>query len=94
MRQVESMSRNLTTRFFNTILTIIYVCFSTAVMGAYETQSSREQRVEGIGDIIQFSIPSAAYITTFLLNDVNGRHQFYKSFFTNLTITYFFKIYG
>jgi len=60
-------------------------------MGAYEPQTSREKRVELIGDIIQFSIPSTAYITTFLLNDVDGRHQFYKSFFTNLSITYFLK---
>ncbi len=91
MSLVESMPCNLIPHSLIKILTIIVVCFSITVAGAYEAQTSREKRVEGVGDIIQLSIPSAAYITTFLLNDVNGRHQIYKSFSTNLTITYFLK---
>ena len=44
--------------------------------------------VEIAGDILQVAIPATAYGTTFYLDDQEGRIQFYKSFFTNLAVTY------
>jgi membrane-associated phospholipid phosphatase len=43
------------------------------------------------GDILQVLIPATAYASTFYMNDSEGRMQFYKSFFTNLGITYTLK---
>ena len=37
-------------------------------------------------------IPALAYGTTFYLDDKEGRSQFYKSFFTNLGVTYGLKL--
>ena len=43
---------------------------------------------EQAGDILQIAIPSVAYGTTLYLGDKEGQHQFYKSFGTNLGVTY------
>jgi membrane-associated phospholipid phosphatase len=40
------------------------------------------------GDILQLAIPSIAYGTTLYLDDKQGQNQFYKSFTTNLGLTY------
>jgi len=47
--------------------------------------------VENAGSIIRTLIPAVAYGTTFYLHDSEGRSQFYKSFFTNLAVTYALK---
>lgn len=44
--------------------------------------------IEKSGDVMQVLIPAIAYGTTFYLDDSEGRTQFYKSFFTNLGVTY------
>jgi len=46
---------------------------------------------EYAGDVLQILIPATGYATTFYLDDKEGRNQFYKSFFTNLGITYALK---
>lgn len=51
-------------------------------------QSLYANSTEKAGDIIQVLIPSIAYGTTFYLDDEEGRNQFYKSFGTNLAVTY------
>jgi membrane-associated phospholipid phosphatase len=43
---------------------------------------------EQAGDILQIVIPSVAYGTTLYLGDKEGQNQFYKSFGTNLGVTY------
>lgn len=43
------------------------------------------------GDILQILIPAGAYGATFLKDDPEGRMQFYKSFCTNLGVTYALK---
>ncbi len=48
-----------------------------------QAQSAMEQA----GDILQVLIPSAAYTTTFIKKDPEGRKQFYYSFFCTFTIT-------
>ncbi len=43
---------------------------------------------EKTGDILQLLIPSAAFASTFYMDDAEGRTAFYKSFTTNLVSTY------
>ena len=43
---------------------------------------------EKAGDVLQIIIPSIAYGTTLYLDDKEGQTQFYKSFGTNLGVTY------
>ena len=50
-----------------------------------------ESNAEKAGDIIQVLIPASAYTATFVLDDKDGRNQFYKSFFTNLGVTHALK---
>jgi len=47
--------------------------------------------IEKTGDVLQILIPVSAYTTTLYLNDKQGQIQFYKSFATNLIITYSLK---
>lgn len=46
---------------------------------------------ERAGDILQIAVISVAYGTTLYLDDKEGEHQFYKSFATNLGVTYALK---
>jgi len=47
--------------------------------------------IETAGDIVLVIIPSSVYATTFFKDDEAGRFQFYKSFFTNLGVTFALK---
>jgi membrane-associated phospholipid phosphatase len=47
---------------------------------------------ENAGDILQVLIPTAAYATTFELDDKAGRKEFYKSFLTTIVTTHALKI--
>ena len=44
------------------------------------------------GDILHLLIPASAYVATYCLDDKEGRKQFYKSFLTNVGVTYALKI--
>ncbi len=46
---------------------------------------------ETIGDIFQILIPASSYATTLFLDDKEGQTEFYKSFGTNIAITYTLK---
>ncbi|MCB2146031.1 MAG: phosphatase PAP2 family protein [Deltaproteobacteria bacterium] len=50
--------------------------------------SAEESNFELTGDILQIAIPATAYLSTFYLDDDEGRTQFYYSFFTNLAVTH------
>lgn len=63
--------------------------FAVTVEGTYAQSKSTQ---ETAGDIIQIVIPAAAYVATFATDDHEGRNQFYKSFFTNLGVTYGLKV--
>ena len=60
---------------------------------SYSTHANAEgcSGYELAGDILQIAIPATAYASTFYMKDSEGRAQFYKSFFTNLGITYTLK---
>jgi len=68
---------------------IIWVLIFSAFIDVANAQD--KSNTEKAGDIIQVLIPATAYATTFILDDKDGRNQFYKSFFTNLGITYALK---
>jgi len=55
--------------------------------------SSAEQgdTAEKSGDGLLILLPSLTYGTTFLFDDPVGRNQFYKSFFTNVGVTFALK---
>ncbi len=50
-----------------------------------------KSNTEKEGDILQILIPLSAYGATFYMQDTDGRNQFYRSFLTNLGITYSLK---
>mgnify|MGYP003635974966 CR=1 FL=1 len=49
--------------------------------------SDKKGTTETIGDILQFGLPAIAYSSTFLMDDPDGRNQFYWSFFSNVIAT-------
>jgi membrane-associated phospholipid phosphatase len=67
-------------------LTILLWLICIGVFFPYPATASDD--IEKSGDVIQVLIPAIAYGTTFYLDDTEGRTQFYKSFFTNLGVTY------
>ena len=69
---------------------ILIMTISTHVC-AYEPQTEKEIRIEKAGDILQVLIPASGYIATFVLDDEEGRKQFYKSFFVNILVTHALK---
>ena len=56
------------------------------------SQAEEDSDTRTAGDILQILIPATAYATTFVIDDEEGRTQFYKSFFTNLGITHALKV--
>ncbi len=44
-------------------------------------------KTETAGDILLIAIPTTAFGSTYYFHDPAARHQFYKSFFTNLGLT-------
>jgi membrane-associated phospholipid phosphatase len=44
--------------------------------------------VETAGDVLRWLVPAAAYTTTFVLHDAEGRKQFHKSFLVNVAASY------
>lgn len=43
---------------------------------------------EKISDVLKYLIPSTAYAATLYLDDTQGQREFYKSFGTNVVLTY------
>ncbi len=65
------------------ILGIIACAFKPDAVYADDSNTT-----ERAGDIIQVLIPAAAFATTLILDDKEGRPQFYKSFLVNLAVTH------
>ena len=68
---------------------LILVCFLVA--GTTASAQQGKSAAETTGDRLQVLIPLAGYGATFIMDDTEGRTQFYKSFFMNLGITYTLK---
>ncbi len=56
-----------------------------------QQSASAKITIAKTGDIIQVLVPSIAYGTTWYLDDLEGRSQFYKSFTSNMATTYALK---
>ena len=67
----------------NNLATIVV----TAILG-FSTTVSADSNTETAGDVLRVILPLTAYGATFYMDDNKGRTQFYKSFFTNLGVTY------
>ena len=55
------------------------------------TLNLQADAIETTGDVLRILIPSIAYGATYYYDDKEGRVQFYKSFATNLAVTYALK---
>ena len=71
----------------NGIITTLLCLVCTGVFSPRSVAAPKDD-IEKSGDVIQVLLPAIAYGTTFYLDDAEGRTQFYKSFFTNLGVTY------
>ncbi len=56
-----------------------------------QSQAQDTSNTEKAGDILQILLPATAYTTTFVMDDPEGRKEFYKSFATNVAVTYALK---
>lgn len=70
------------------LILLFVVMISTIFTHSSARAASRE---ETTGDILQLLIPAVAFGTTFIIDDREGRMQFYKSFATNFGVTYALK---
>jgi len=69
-------------------LTILLWLICVGKLSLYTYPATASDSIEKSGDAVQVLIPVIAYGTTFYLDDTEGRTQFYKSFFINLTVTH------
>jgi hypothetical protein len=79
MRMGSTSIRNMVLAAF---LFLLFPCSLSA---------EEEGKAEKAGDIICILIPATAYATTLVVGDKEGRSQFYRSFLTNLGVTYALK---
>jgi len=68
---------------------IMFLAFFTFISNVSNAQ---ENNVAIAGDALAVAIPATAYGMTYYLGDNEGRTQFYKSFFTNIGLTYGLKL--
>ena len=61
------------------------------VLASYPRPLNAADTEETAGSVLRVLIPAVAYGTTFNLDDKEGRNQFYKSFFTNIAVTWTLK---
>lgn len=61
-------------------------------MGTMVAPSNAKSAVQASGDISQIIIPVTAYASTFIVEDDEGRKEFYESFALNLGVTYGLKL--
>lgn len=66
----------------------LLLCLALALLPRCSVASDS---VETAGSVLRVLIPAVAYGTTFNLDDKEGRNQFYKSFFTNVAVTWTLK---
>ncbi|WP_289047402.1 phosphatase PAP2 family protein [uncultured Psychrobacter sp.] len=62
------------------------VLLSTSLMAAIPAHAD-SSTTSKVGDVLAFAIPTAAYGSTYYMDDKEGRQQFYYSFATNVATT-------
>jgi len=70
--------------FFLTIVT-------PSIHASENSNSQIVNQVETAGDILQVALPVMALGSTYILDDKDGRSQFWKSYLSSISLTYFLK---
>lgn len=65
--------------------------FIVLIIISGQSNAQGTSNTEKSGDILQIALPATAYVATFAMDDPEGRNQFYKSFLTNIAVTYAIK---
>ncbi|MBN8214385.1 MAG: phosphatase PAP2 family protein [Xanthomonadales bacterium] len=65
--------------------------FIALMLASGQSNAQGSSNTEKAGDVLQIALPATAYIATFAMDDPEGRKQFYKSFATNIAVTYAIK---
>ena len=68
----------------------VYLFLLLSFSGFLKSSSSVD-RVETAGDVLQIALPMAALSSTYILDDKLGRHQFWKSYISSISLTYLLK---
>ncbi len=63
----------------------------TLLVGVPFSAATAAEPIDGLGDTLQFLIPATGYAATWLLDDEEGREQFYWAYGTSLAVTYALK---
>jgi membrane-associated phospholipid phosphatase len=81
-------------RTFPTLFCITLTAFLIACSGIQSSSfaNRNEANIELAGDILQVSIPLAAYVTTLAMDDDEGKGQLAKSIIANVSVTYGLKL--
>lgn len=74
-----------------TVHTLRYLVILVFLLVSKVVLANDNTKAERAGTVLQYLIPSTGYVATYLLDDEEGRDQFYQSFFTNMAITYALK---
>ena len=71
------------------LLLVLFVCFLFLKPSSSRAQliEPNSEAIETTGDVLLYTLPASALITTFILKDEKGTWQFAKSFFTNAAVT-------
>ena len=77
-------------RYFKTLLLFISLLGSSFSYGqeGLTGEAKTEKTIQDIGDVLQITLPGAAFISTVVLWDKKGAWQFVKSYGTTLALTY------
>ncbi len=63
---------------------VVFTVLAASLMASTAHAKSSSERA---GDILSILIPAGAYTSTFVMDDEEGRNEFYKSFATNIVVT-------
>lgn len=63
---------------------VVFTLLATSLMMSNAHAKSSSEKA---GDIFQILIPIGTYTSTFVMDDEEGRDEFYKSFATNIVVT-------
>ena len=71
------------------LLLVLCVCF--LFLNPFSSRAQliepNSEAIETTGDVLLYTLPASALVTTFILKDEKGTWQFAKSFFTNAAVT-------
>ncbi len=71
---------------------IVFLLMLLPLWGIFTSTAHARSVIQTSGDVSQLIIPAAAYASTYLFEDDEGKIDFYKSFMLNLGITYGLKV--